>query len=125
MGRAALLVPLPTATDDHQRRNAEALVRAGAAEMLEQRDLTGATLAARILALLDDEARRAALASRGEDVRAARRRVGDRRSGGRAGGDGAQGRIARSAGAQRPPGHHRREAQRQWTSVERERSRSR
>jgi UDP-N-acetylglucosamine--N-acetylmuramyl-(pentapeptide) pyrophosphoryl-undecaprenol N-acetylglucosamine transferase len=64
VGRAALLVPLPTATDDHQRRNAEALVRAGAAEMLEQREMTGATLATRILALLDDDARRAALASR-------------------------------------------------------------
>jgi UDP-N-acetylglucosamine--N-acetylmuramyl-(pentapeptide) pyrophosphoryl-undecaprenol N-acetylglucosamine transferase len=64
VGRAALLVPLPTATDDHQRRNAEALVRAGAAEMLEQRDMTGATLAARMLALVDDDARRTALASR-------------------------------------------------------------
>jgi UDP-N-acetylglucosamine--N-acetylmuramyl-(pentapeptide) pyrophosphoryl-undecaprenol N-acetylglucosamine transferase len=25
VGRAAILVPLPTATDDHQRKNAEAL----------------------------------------------------------------------------------------------------
>ena len=30
-GRAAILVPLPTATDDHQRKNAEVLARAGAA----------------------------------------------------------------------------------------------
>jgi UDP-N-acetylglucosamine--N-acetylmuramyl-(pentapeptide) pyrophosphoryl-undecaprenol N-acetylglucosamine transferase len=63
VGRAAILVPLPTATDDHQRRNAEALGSAGAAEVLDQRDLTGATLATRILALLDDEARRARLAA--------------------------------------------------------------
>jgi UDP-N-acetylglucosamine--N-acetylmuramyl-(pentapeptide) pyrophosphoryl-undecaprenol N-acetylglucosamine transferase len=62
VGRAALLVPLPTATDDHQRRNAEALVQAGAAEMLEQRELSGATLAARMLALLDDDDRRRAMA---------------------------------------------------------------
>ncbi len=63
VGRAAILVPLPTATDDHQRRNAEALSSTGAAELLEQRDLTGATLATRILALLDDEPRRAQLSA--------------------------------------------------------------
>ena len=44
-GRAAILIPLPTATDDHQTKNAEVLVRAGAAELLAQRDLTGAVLA--------------------------------------------------------------------------------
>jgi UDP-N-acetylglucosamine--N-acetylmuramyl-(pentapeptide) pyrophosphoryl-undecaprenol N-acetylglucosamine transferase len=63
VGRAAILVPLPTATDDHQRRNAEALATAGAAEILEQRDLSGTTLAARVLGLLDDEPRRAQLAA--------------------------------------------------------------
>jgi len=61
-GRAAILVPLPTATDDHQRKNAEVLARAGAAEMLEQKDLTGAVLADRLLALAHDPARRAAIA---------------------------------------------------------------
>src|SRR6185369_4785943 len=34
-GRPSILVPLPTATDDHQRRNAEALVTQGAARMIE------------------------------------------------------------------------------------------
>jgi UDP-N-acetylglucosamine--N-acetylmuramyl-(pentapeptide) pyrophosphoryl-undecaprenol N-acetylglucosamine transferase len=63
VGRAAILVPLPTATDDHQRRNAEALAVAGAADLLEQRELTGASLASRILALLDDDPRRAQLAA--------------------------------------------------------------
>ena len=29
VGRAAILVPLPTATDDHQTKNAEVLARAG------------------------------------------------------------------------------------------------
>jgi UDP-N-acetylglucosamine--N-acetylmuramyl-(pentapeptide) pyrophosphoryl-undecaprenol N-acetylglucosamine transferase len=57
-GKAAILVPLPTATDDHQRRNAEALVAAGAAEMLLQQDVSGAVLAARILALAGDRERR-------------------------------------------------------------------
>ena len=62
-GRAAILVPLPTATDDHQRRNAEALVRQGAAVMIEQRELTGERLAADVLALAVDPARRAGLAT--------------------------------------------------------------
>ncbi|HEX2521846.1 MAG TPA: undecaprenyldiphospho-muramoylpentapeptide beta-N-acetylglucosaminyltransferase [Terriglobia bacterium] len=47
-GKAALLVPFPQAADDHQRKNAEALVRAGAAEMLLQKDLDGSRLADRI-----------------------------------------------------------------------------
>ena len=57
-GRAAILVPLPTAADDHQRKNAEVLAQAGAAELLEQRDLTGDVLAARLLALAGDPERR-------------------------------------------------------------------
>jgi UDP-N-acetylglucosamine--N-acetylmuramyl-(pentapeptide) pyrophosphoryl-undecaprenol N-acetylglucosamine transferase len=57
--KAAILIPLPTATDDHQRRNAEALMGAGAAEVLLQRDLTGARLAERILGLAADPDRRA------------------------------------------------------------------
>ena len=35
-GKPAILVPLPTATDDHQRKNAEALASAGAADVLPQ-----------------------------------------------------------------------------------------
>jgi UDP-N-acetylglucosamine--N-acetylmuramyl-(pentapeptide) pyrophosphoryl-undecaprenol N-acetylglucosamine transferase len=61
-GRAAILIPLPTATDDHQRKNAEVLARAGAAELIEQKDLTGAVLAERVLALARDAGRRAAMA---------------------------------------------------------------
>ena len=53
-GRAAILIPLPTATDDHQRRNAEALVRQGAARVVDQRDLTPARLAEEVLALAGD-----------------------------------------------------------------------
>jgi UDP-N-acetylglucosamine--N-acetylmuramyl-(pentapeptide) pyrophosphoryl-undecaprenol N-acetylglucosamine transferase len=50
-GRPAILIPLPTATDDHQRHNARALEDAGAAELMHQRDLTGERLADRILDL--------------------------------------------------------------------------
>ena len=53
-GRPAILIPLPTATDDHQRHNARALEKAGAAELMEQRDLTGERLADRIIALAGD-----------------------------------------------------------------------
>jgi UDP-N-acetylglucosamine--N-acetylmuramyl-(pentapeptide) pyrophosphoryl-undecaprenol N-acetylglucosamine transferase len=57
--RPSILIPLPTATDDHQRKNAEALVAHGAARMVEQRDLTGARMADEILSLAADaEARR-------------------------------------------------------------------
>ena len=58
VGRAAILVPLPTAADDHQKKNAEVLVRAGAAELIEQKDLTGALLADRLLALASNTRRR-------------------------------------------------------------------
>ena len=61
-GRAAILIPLPTAADDHQKKNAEVLARAGAAELIEQKELTGALLADRILALTGDAARRQAIA---------------------------------------------------------------
>jgi UDP-N-acetylglucosamine--N-acetylmuramyl-(pentapeptide) pyrophosphoryl-undecaprenol N-acetylglucosamine transferase len=62
-GKAAILVPLPSATDDHQRKNAEALGARGAAEVLLQKDLTGAVLAARILALAGDRAARRRMAA--------------------------------------------------------------
>ena len=60
--RPAILVPLPTATDDHQRRNAEVLARAGAAEVIDERDLTGDHLAERIIALAQDPDRRRQMA---------------------------------------------------------------
>ncbi len=47
-GKPAILVPFPQAADDHQRKNAEALAQAGAAEMILQKDLNGPVLAARI-----------------------------------------------------------------------------
>jgi UDP-N-acetylglucosamine--N-acetylmuramyl-(pentapeptide) pyrophosphoryl-undecaprenol N-acetylglucosamine transferase len=63
VGRAALLVPLPTATDDHQKKNADVFARAGAAEVIEQKELTGGLLADRLLALAGDPARREAMAA--------------------------------------------------------------
>jgi len=52
-GRAAIMVPLPTAADDHQRKNAEALVAQGAARMILQKDVNGDTLAREIIDLIE------------------------------------------------------------------------
>jgi UDP-N-acetylglucosamine--N-acetylmuramyl-(pentapeptide) pyrophosphoryl-undecaprenol N-acetylglucosamine transferase len=62
-GKPSILIPLPTATDDHQRRNAEVLHESGAAELLLQRDATGERLAERIAALAGDPLRRAAMSA--------------------------------------------------------------
>jgi UDP-N-acetylglucosamine--N-acetylmuramyl-(pentapeptide) pyrophosphoryl-undecaprenol N-acetylglucosamine transferase len=47
-GKAAVLIPFPSAVEDHQTKNAEVLVQAGAAEMIPETELTGARLAAAI-----------------------------------------------------------------------------
>jgi UDP-N-acetylglucosamine--N-acetylmuramyl-(pentapeptide) pyrophosphoryl-undecaprenol N-acetylglucosamine transferase len=60
--RPAVLVPLAAATDDHQRKNAKVLVDAGAAVVIEERDLTGPLVAAVVGALVADRARLAAMA---------------------------------------------------------------
>jgi UDP-N-acetylglucosamine--N-acetylmuramyl-(pentapeptide) pyrophosphoryl-undecaprenol N-acetylglucosamine transferase len=52
-GKAALLVPFALAADDHQRTNARALEQAGAARMLEEKDLSGQSLAGAINELLE------------------------------------------------------------------------
>jgi UDP-N-acetylglucosamine--N-acetylmuramyl-(pentapeptide) pyrophosphoryl-undecaprenol N-acetylglucosamine transferase len=61
--KAAILIPLPTATDDHQRKNAQVLASRGAAEVLLQADAGGQALAQRIAALAGDAARRTAMAA--------------------------------------------------------------
>jgi UDP-N-acetylglucosamine--N-acetylmuramyl-(pentapeptide) pyrophosphoryl-undecaprenol N-acetylglucosamine transferase len=60
--RPSILIPFPGATDDHQRKNAEALVKVGAARMINQQDLTGDRLAAEILSLVPDPAARRRIA---------------------------------------------------------------
>ena len=62
-GRPSILIPLPTATDDHQRRNAEALVANAAARMIEQRSLTGDLLATEIVTLAGNAQERAAMSA--------------------------------------------------------------
>lgn len=71
-GLAAVLVPFPSAVDDHQTLNADWLVRAGAAVLLPEADLSADSLAAMILkfsgdrqGLLDMAGRARALAAPG------------------------------------------------------------
>lgn len=56
-GRTAVLIPFPAATDDHQRKNALVLAEAGAAVLVDQRDLTAEGVADTIAGLLGDSAR--------------------------------------------------------------------
>ncbi|MFL6212731.1 MAG: undecaprenyldiphospho-muramoylpentapeptide beta-N-acetylglucosaminyltransferase [Blastocatellia bacterium] len=53
-GKAAVFVPFPFATDDHQRKNAEAFERVGAARLIVQKDLTPARLAEELRRLMDE-----------------------------------------------------------------------
>jgi len=56
-GKPAIFIPFPRAADDHQKVNAQALVDAGAAVMLEQVNLTANRLAETVAALFADRAR--------------------------------------------------------------------
>jgi UDP-N-acetylglucosamine--N-acetylmuramyl-(pentapeptide) pyrophosphoryl-undecaprenol N-acetylglucosamine transferase len=51
-GKAAIMIPLPTAADDHQRKNAEAMQSAGAAKMIIQDDLSPELLASTLTELV-------------------------------------------------------------------------
>jgi UDP-N-acetylglucosamine--N-acetylmuramyl-(pentapeptide) pyrophosphoryl-undecaprenol N-acetylglucosamine transferase len=62
-GLGSLLVPFPHAVDDHQTRNAQTLVDAGAAELIQEHDLDTAVLASRLRALLGDRMRLMTMAS--------------------------------------------------------------
>jgi UDP-N-acetylglucosamine--N-acetylmuramyl-(pentapeptide) pyrophosphoryl-undecaprenol N-acetylglucosamine transferase len=66
-GRPAILVPLPSAIDDHQSANARALVAARGASAIAQRDFSPALLAEQLSLLLDqpDMLAHAARAARG------------------------------------------------------------
>jgi UDP-N-acetylglucosamine--N-acetylmuramyl-(pentapeptide) pyrophosphoryl-undecaprenol N-acetylglucosamine transferase len=56
-GKACIFIPFPHAVDDHQRRNAEALLKQGAGFMLLERELSGESLARLAGELIDDPER--------------------------------------------------------------------
>src|SRR5204862_7583235 len=62
-GVPSVIVPRPGAPGDHQTRNAEALVAAGAAVLVPDAECTGAQLAAEVELLLADPARLEAMAA--------------------------------------------------------------
>lgn len=66
IGRPAIIVPLPSAMDDHQTANADSLNAAGAAWVVAEKGLTPDTLTSTLAALLSDPAKlaRAAEAAR-------------------------------------------------------------
>jgi UDP-N-acetylglucosamine--N-acetylmuramyl-(pentapeptide) pyrophosphoryl-undecaprenol N-acetylglucosamine transferase len=61
-GLGALLVPFPHAVDDHQTRNAEAMVNVGAARIVQERDMQADTLGTHLTELLVDRQRPLAMA---------------------------------------------------------------
>ncbi len=69
-GLGAVFVPFPSATDDHQTKNADVMVRVGAARVIQERDLTPQRLGETIAELVADKARllKMAQAARGSRV---------------------------------------------------------
>jgi len=62
-GKPAIFVPFPRAADDHQRVNAQALERAGAAVVLEETKLDDVWLVETVSALLNDPGRLARMSA--------------------------------------------------------------
>lgn len=63
-GLTGVLIPYPFAAEDHQTLNANIFERAGAAALLQEREITGDTLASKLRWFLDDPARFADMSSR-------------------------------------------------------------
>jgi UDP-N-acetylglucosamine--N-acetylmuramyl-(pentapeptide) pyrophosphoryl-undecaprenol N-acetylglucosamine transferase len=63
-GRAAILVPFPYATGDHQLENARYFTERGAAELMLDSEVGARALRDRVEDLLEDDARREELARR-------------------------------------------------------------
>jgi UDP-N-acetylglucosamine--N-acetylmuramyl-(pentapeptide) pyrophosphoryl-undecaprenol N-acetylglucosamine transferase len=68
IGRAAILVPYPFATDDHQTGNARALAEAGGARVVADAELDGPVFADAVMELVSDGARRDAMARASESL---------------------------------------------------------
>lgn len=66
-GVPMILVPLPTAAANHQHHNAVALAEAGAAVMVEEKELGGGRLWREMMGLASDPAKRASLAARAKE----------------------------------------------------------
>jgi UDP-N-acetylglucosamine--N-acetylmuramyl-(pentapeptide) pyrophosphoryl-undecaprenol N-acetylglucosamine transferase len=67
-GRASVLIPFPQAADDHQRKNAEAFVTAGAAALIIEAELTEDRLLSVLNELLEEDAQRADMGRRARNL---------------------------------------------------------
>jgi UDP-N-acetylglucosamine--N-acetylmuramyl-(pentapeptide) pyrophosphoryl-undecaprenol N-acetylglucosamine transferase len=70
-GRPAILIPFPFSADDHQARNAEAVVEAGAGIMFRDRDFSGQVLFEALRNFIADPSSLKAMAARSESLRKA------------------------------------------------------
>jgi UDP-N-acetylglucosamine--N-acetylmuramyl-(pentapeptide) pyrophosphoryl-undecaprenol N-acetylglucosamine transferase len=77
LGLPAILIPSPYVTNDHQTKNAQSLVKAGAVKMLTDQELDGNTLVSAIDQIMNDEAtlQKMAEASGTEGIRDASKRL--------------------------------------------------
>lgn len=62
LGLPAILIPSPYVTNDHQTKNAQSLVNAGAVKMITDADLTGENLVEAVDEIMGDSERRSAMA---------------------------------------------------------------
>lgn len=67
IGRPSILIPFPHAADDHQAKNARALEEQGASICILESELDPSSLGDRVAALLNDSARRRAMAQAARD----------------------------------------------------------
>jgi UDP-N-acetylglucosamine--N-acetylmuramyl-(pentapeptide) pyrophosphoryl-undecaprenol N-acetylglucosamine transferase len=67
-GRASVLVPFPQAADDHQRKNADAFVAAGASVLAVEAELTEEGLLDTLRELLVDDQRRRGMGERAREL---------------------------------------------------------
>ncbi|MGL9728904.1 undecaprenyldiphospho-muramoylpentapeptide beta-N-acetylglucosaminyltransferase [Enterococcus sp. DIV0756] len=70
LGLPAILIPSPYVTNDHQTKNAQSLVNAGAVKMIKDADLTGENLVEAVDDIMNDSEKKAtmAMASRQEGI---------------------------------------------------------
>jgi UDP-N-acetylglucosamine--N-acetylmuramyl-(pentapeptide) pyrophosphoryl-undecaprenol N-acetylglucosamine transferase len=67
-GIPGILIPYPFATENHQEYNARALVEAGAAELINDRELKGDNLTKRVEGIIFDRAKREKMAQKSKEA---------------------------------------------------------
>lgn len=68
MGKPSILIPYPHATDNHQQKNAEALVEAGASVLLLDEELSGEGLLAAVREILASPGRLATMGASAKEI---------------------------------------------------------